>query len=206
MNQLTKSELTPTTAAEALKQSKSKIVKIRHYDFLFRFNEELKVWENKSLLGNENWLLCTNGNMWFANPDFIPYDPLPEVDTELEEAKKLVGTWVKASYAGDDLFLIKKVKRDPSNWDLDLFSDTRKINIKACTPATLPTAAPKWRCMKTDVENTVTPRLVCLDVGYGSYYHVGWYDVAKKAWCVADQYIDLSCYETFEWLEIPRGE
>ena len=133
-------------------------------------------------------------------------DPVPEVDTELEEAKKLVGTWVKASYAGDDLFLIKKVKRDPSNWDLDLFSDTRKINIKACTPATLPTAAPKWRCMKTDVENTVTPRLVCLDVGYGSYYHVGWYDVAKKAWCVADQYIDLSCYETFEWLEIPRGE
>lgn len=135
------------------------------------------------------------------NTEIIP-DPVPAVDTELEEAKKLVGTWVKASYAGDDLFLIKKVKRDPSNWDLDLFSDTRKINIKACTPATLPTAALKWRCMKTDVENTLTDRLLCLN---GSY-DIGWYDVAKQTWCVADNYIDLSCYETFEWLEIPRGE
>lgn len=137
------------------------------------------------------------------NTEIIP-DPVPEVDTELEEAKKRfpVGSWY-SSLSFHVAYKVTEVKRRSDYKKIYVCSaDGYEYDVKLCTPATLPTAAPKWRCMKTDVENSMADRVVRLD----DVNHIGWYDVAKKTWFVRGVYIDLSCYETALWLEIPRGE
>ena len=142
------------------------------------------------------------------NTEIIP-DPVPAVDTELEEAKKRfpVGSWFNFKGYGSALFKVKEVARaslGADYCDIILVKDDsdERYQAESCTPATLPTAA-KWRCMKTDVENNVSDRIVRLD----NINHIGWYDVAKRAWFIRGcLYIDLSRYETALWLEIPRGE
>ncbi len=136
------------------------------------------------------------------NTEIIP-DPVPAVDTELEEAKKLVGTWVKIR-EGYTAFLVKQVER--CRGGVFVSNDVTSKRIEHVEPFPLPITAAKWRCMKTDIEYSCDHRLICLDCGHSEEYCTGWYNVANKAWCVNNQYIDLSCYETFEWLEIPRGE
>lgn len=139
------------------------------------------------------------------NTEIIP-DPVPAVDTELEEAKKRfpVGSWFTAQGYPNMMMKVSEVERFKRGVMILIEHEEWEFYPKECTPATLPTA--KWRCMKTDVENSCDHRLICLDCGHSQEYCTGWYNVANKAWCVNNQYIDLSCYETFEWLEIPRGE
>lgn len=134
--------------------------------------------------------------------EIIP-DPAPEVDAELEEAKNRfpVGSWFNVSAeTGSTIRQVKEVFRCL----LHVYVKSDSIEnflLERCTPATLPITA-QWRCMKTDTENSLEHRLLCLD----GEYCTGWYDIAKATWCVNNQYTDLSCYETFEWLEIPRRE
>ena len=140
-----------------------------------------------------------------GDTEIIP-DPVPAVDTELEEAKKRfpVGSWFTAQGYPNMMMKVSEVERFKRGVMILIEHEEWEFYPKECTPATLPTA--KWRCMKTDVENSLEGRLVYLGIGHCVNYHIGFYDVAKDRWCVNNQYIDLSCYETFEWLEIPRGE
>ena len=132
------------------------------------------------------------------NTEIIP-DPVPAVDTELEEAKKLVGTWVKLSRK-DVAFCVERVENCATG--VKLYGNGWTVRVAEVEPFPLPTAAPKWRCMKTDAPVNCNDMLLNL----GDSYHVGWYVPSIERWSVRRIYIDLSCYNTALWLEIPRAE
>lgn len=96
--------LRPTTAAEALKQSKSGFIKhIYKTDYYFSFDKEKLVWlETKPELSL--WNTTLQSSLFFEGKEWLPYDPEP-VDAELLEAQKLVGQWVKRK----DIDVAKKV-------------------------------------------------------------------------------------------------
>ena len=143
--------------------------------------------------------------------NFIPYQKEP-VDTELEEARKRfpVGSWFTQKDSGSTHFRVKEIKRDKCG--VYIVDDSERHHIPDnCTPATLPTAPIKWRCMKTDVPNDINrDKLLYLIGGYGLVRNaVGCYNHVKETWWIDNVWIDLSCYQTALWLELPeapRGE
>ena len=88
-----------------------------------------------------------------------------ETPAELEEAKKLVGTWVFIRDLRKAVFLVEDVERN-NDKNLIIRANDNWHYSHEVTPATLPTAAPKWRCMKTDIPETCSDKLIKLDGTY----------------------------------------
>mgnify|MGYP001334883194 CR=1 FL=1 len=132
MNKLTKSEL----IIKLCGRSKVKLKPDSHID---AYNEGVRA--------------CLD---FIGDTEIIP-DPVPEVDTELEEAKKRfpVGSWFTDMDRGSTIFKVNDIKRVDREYKENVLVLTDCNGnwhcVDLCIHATLPTAAPKWRCMKTDV-------------------------------------------------------
>ena len=179
------------TAAEALKKSKSGIIEVVEptieSEGLYRFNNESKVWETK--IDSSGWYVSRKWNNWFTHPIFNPYDT---IDTELEEAKKLVGTWVKQR-AWNVAYKVRDVYRNP-NYDGAIGFTNDKgffVNLSEVEPFPL---YPPGRCCLTDPPKEDGYYLVLSKTWNAAISHK--YVVDSKKW------YDL---ETPEYTEIKQG-
>lgn len=150
--------LRPTTAAEALKQSKSGFIKhIYKTDYYFSFDKEKLVWlETKPELSL--WNTTLQSSLFFEGKEWLPYDPEP-VDAELLEAQKLVGQWVRID---DNAYLVKQVYREechPHNKDKLIIASDGNFYFYPINKV-----APVWvsepRCCLTDAPNKSGPCLI----------------------------------------------
>lgn len=145
-----------------------------------------------------------------VSTEIIP-DPVPAVDAELEEAKKLVGGWVVSDY-NSVAFVVQEVEREDDD-------DCSPIYVKGncgfrwllseVEPFPLPTAA-NWRCMKTEAPNGHTSmdkeyviRLQCYEYNTEDLATGYW---SGAQWVVNGIAINAKDFHTALWLEIPRGE
>ena len=146
------------------------------------------------------------------NTEIIP-DPVPEVDTELEEAKKRfpVGSWFTDMDRGSTIFKVNDIKRVDREYKENVLVLTDCTGnwhcVDLCTPATLPTA--KWRCMKTDIETPKTRMLAQLkrhELSRSVFVEV-YRNQEDDLWCTESGIaIDLDGHSTALWLEIPRDQ
>lgn len=121
-------------------------------------------------------------------------------DTELLEAQKRfpVGSWFNVRAWGKTLFKCSKVERCENTIYVFEECASNFWKLDNCTPATLPHAPVKWRCMKTDAPDDIRTVLIALD-GYpncGYLYH--------GKWVSHGVYLDISKYKTAKWCEIPK--
>lgn len=127
---------------------------------------------------------------------------IAQIDTELEEAKKRfpAGSWFNHKDYGSCLFLVRAVRRIYG--DVNVVSDSnQRFYATSCTPATLPTRAIKWRCMKTDAPDTARTVLINLDGKYYSAYHS-----KRSIWYVEGFSINVSNYTSALWCELSEIE
>ena len=96
----------PTTAAEALKMSKSGRIESNVLGDVYSFDETTKVW---MMHGDDSLYPCVMQQKYFLRKEWLPYDPEP-TDTELAEAQKLVGSWVLIKNE-DTAFKVDEVAR-----------------------------------------------------------------------------------------------
>lgn len=139
---------------------------------------------------------CIYIDGWLASS----IEPVPEVDTELEEAKKRfpVGSWFTHNKRASTLYKVKAVKYDEKYKRTYILDDAGvTANIYNCTPATLPTRKIQWRCMKTDAPDTTRNVFIKL----AGYYCQAWFD-ESRGWIVQGFHIDLSKYDTALWCEL----
>lgn len=171
------------TAAEALRKSTTGMIQPVDSDGLYRFNNELKVWESKSLIGSDDFATCIETNRWFSLPKFTPFDPEP-ADTELEEAKKLfpVGSWFKYKNTFSETEIVSKVNevsRDGEGSAYELIIHTNDFSYYA-----VPYCTPVWvahgRCCLTDPPKEKGLYLV---IG-SSWKEVFCYDPNRGVWSV----------------------
>lgn len=186
-----------TTAAEALKKSKSGIVQSIYADYRYRFNETLKVWESRSLNQND-WGLCPNGNMFFANPEFIPYDE--PADTELLEAQKLVGQWVKHKHKGM-IKKIREVKRDENGLIIFLV-DGGLWDTLHCYEVT-PVWVSEPRCCVDDPPEETGRYLVLRNTWAVAINHK--YDAEDETWYDLEVRDKTKIEKGDVWFSLPQG-
>ena len=137
------------------------------------------------------------------NAEIIPDpEPAPQVDTELEEARKRfpVGSWFTVMSRGSTLRKIESLSQD--KFGIKIRSDEGiTYCMSLCTPATLPTRKVSWRCMKTDAPDTARTVLINLDGKYYSAYHS-----KGSIWYVEGFSINMSNYTSALWCELSEIE
>jgi hypothetical protein len=139
---------TPTSAAEALKQSKSGMITHKAWDprdkDIVTFNKDEKVWYN----GERFW---TNPGC-LLEPVWLPYDPEP-VDQELLDAQKRfpVGSWYCNKWEDKTLFQVGLVYRNKNTNGIRIERSRKQDShsLEACTP--FPLWISESRCVVDDV-------------------------------------------------------
>lgn len=136
-------------------------------------------------------------------------EPVPTIDTELEEAKKRfpVNSWIEDGFCLRQVVghvrekegICIKYYTEVSHSGGEPYSEYKELSD--CTPATLPTRKINWRCMKTDAPDDSRNVLIKLD----DCPHTAWFD-GHEGWRVPGFYIDLSKYKTALWCELAEIE
>jgi hypothetical protein len=140
----------------------------------------------------EGYMSSIYSNFNVASEDFynsrcFTFERIEPVDEELEQAKKLIGKWVKIKNYHHHLYLVEYVTRDEEN-KLLIWSNGSWYYFKFCTPFPIPV----WRCCESDkpkIDKCYPTRLKSDHLEYFlSSYHNGKWSMANSP-------------ESSEWLD-----
>ena len=189
----------PTTAAEALKQSKTGKIKQSYETLNFvTFDKERLIFletlieeegdEGKEIIFHHTHLLVES--IW------LPYDPEP-VDAELEQAQKLVGQWVKQK----KLYHAKQVFSVYTRADNQIYftdEDGYSHLLKNCSPVWVS----EPRCCRTQKPKESGHYLTCL----GGVRKLASFSQSNQQWYTIDDCLNITeNLFAWHWYDIPDG-